>query len=216
MKPYLSLAGLLAGALIGCKGSPPSVPDLVASPDTVYVKASASFKLAATGPGDREIRFVCDWDDTTDTTVAFRSGDTNLVRHQWPNAGTFDVRFRAVLYTEENRASGWTEPISVNVLPNGIPAIPELTVPERAMQDSIVLFRATTTDSDGDSISCLFDFGEAVGGWTTLVPSSSEGLDSHRYATMDTFLIRCKARDTKGSESDWSAAKSLPVFRLAR
>ena len=211
MRPCLALAGLLVAAFIGCKGSPPTVPDVVTKPETVYVKASTSFLLAATGPGDREIRFVCDWGDTTDTTVAFRSGDTNLVRHQWPSAGAFDVRFRAVLYTEENRASGWTELVSVNVLPNGIPAIPEFTIPERAVPGGVALFRATTTDPEGDSVSYLFDFGEAVGGWTTLVPSGSEGLDSHRYATMDTFLIRCKARDRKGSESDWSAPETLPV-----
>jgi outer membrane protein assembly factor BamB len=187
------------------------VPDVVGSPDTVYVKACALFRLAATAPGDRELRFVCDWGDSTDTTVAFRSGDTNELRHQWPSAGSFYVRFRAVLDGEENRASEWTEPGTIVVLANGIPAVPEFTIPERAVPNGIALFRATTTDPDGDSVSFLFDFGDAVGVWTTLVSGGETGLDSHRYATMDTFLVRCKAKDWKGSESDWSEPVSFPV-----
>ncbi len=213
LRPLVCLAPFLLVllAVLGCKGAPPTVPDVVAGPDTVYVQASARFQLATTAPGDREVRFVCDWGDSTDTTVAFRSGDTNELRHQWSAAGTFDLRFRAVLDGEENRTSGWTEPTRVNVLANGIPSVPEFTTPVRAVPNGIALFHATATDPDGDSVSYVFDFGDAVGIWTTLVASGETGLDSHRYGKMDTFLVRCRARDKKGSESDWSEPETLPA-----
>lgn len=200
--------------LYGCRGTPPTRPLLVSATDTTYQRASATFRFVATGPGDRDVCYVLNWGDgKTDTTLPWRSDDTAVVRHSWQNPGAYAVRAKAVLYGEMNRASAWSEPVAVTVLANGIPAAPQMTLPQRAVPYEMLLFRATTTDPDGDSVAFCFDFGDMVGVWTSFVAGGGVGTDSHRYFRAETVRVRCKAKDNKGSESDWCEPQRLAVGR---
>ncbi|MEO0082386.1 MAG: PQQ-binding-like beta-propeller repeat protein [candidate division WOR-3 bacterium] len=194
----------------GCRPTPPATPVFVSTTAKVYRKAGALFSLTTTAPGNRDVAYVVDWGDgLIDTTLNWHSGDTVEVRHQWKNPGDYPVRAMAVLWGETGRASGWTEAVWTTVLDNGIPEVPQFTIPERVIPHGIALFRATTTDPDGDSVAFCFDFGDMVGGWSVLVPSGETVLDSHRYAAAGTVQVRCRAKDKNGSESEWSEPEVL-------
>ncbi len=207
---FLLLALLTTG--MKCGSTPPGIPEVLVVPDTVYQRAPVSFGITCSDPYERRMRFVVDWGDgTVDTSNGCSSGDTAMVTHRWDEAGEFGLRVMTVLADEVEIASPWAEPVSVTVLANGIPDVPALTAPSKAAVGAYTHFRATGTDPDGDSVSFQFDFGEAVGNWTGFVPSGSTGQDSHRFETCDTLYARCRARDVKRSESDWSDSVRLIV-----
>ena len=208
---FLGLASVLL-TVVGCRLSPPDIPSLVSSADTTYQRATVAFQVTTVAPGYGDVRYVLDWGDgTIDTTLPWCSGDTAEASHMWQDTGEYRVRAMALLAANTGRASDWSGPETVRVLQNGIPAVPELIAPGRAVPNGLVLFRATTADPDGDSIAFCFDFGDTVGAWTPFVVSGATGLDSHRYATVETVLVRCKAKDKKGSESEWSESETLAV-----
>ena len=207
----VAVFGVFGPGLV-CNEDAPLVPEFLMVPDTIHQGAPAAFAFVTRTPDGGAVYYVIDWGDgVTDTSRAFAPGDTVTLRHTWDAAGGFGLRARATLASRPDVTSGWTEPMAVTVLANGVPAVPGFTVPERAVPDVWAFFSATTTDPDGDSVSMLFDYDGTVGVWTGFIASGSTALDSHRFATVGTVLVRCRAKDVKGSESGWSESESLPV-----
>ncbi len=206
----LLLAGLVAGALVGlglvCGRGAPSTPVLIYP----YNNGLGAY---CTAPGNKDIRYVVDWGDSTvDTTAqSYSSGDTVTLYHVWRDTGTFAVRAMALLAEDPSRASDWSEPIMITVLPNSPPAAPHLVIPPgtRFRKGVYIRFVVTLSDPDGDSVAIRFAWGDdTVGDWTDFIPSGGTAVDSHRYdySAPDTVLIKCKARDTKKAESEWADA----------
>jgi len=203
----LSAAGaalVLFGTGLTCRSTPPGLPGVVAVPDPVYVRATVPLGVTCLDPFERDIRFVIDWGDgVVDTTVGKRSGDTAQFYHRWEQAGDYQVRLAAVLYDEEDRSSGWTDPVAVAVLANGIPSVTGFFVPRRVAGGSYTRYRAVAVDPDGDSVSFQFELG-GPGAWSALVPSGVQYVDSQVFVGVDTMAVRCRARDGRGTESEWT------------
>jgi hypothetical protein len=72
------------------------------------------------------------------------------------------------------------------------------------------IFTVSTTDSDGDQLYYLFDFGEgATSFWYGPYDSGEECNPSHIYHEQGNYQVKVKAKDTSGAESDWS--DPLPI-----
>jgi hypothetical protein len=215
MRLILPVAVVVLGVFgpgLVCNEDAPLVPEFLTIPDTIYQGAPAAFAFVTRTPDGGAVYYAIDWGDgMVDTSKTFASGDTATLRHTWGAAGGFELRARATLANRPEVASDWTEPVSVSVLANGVPAVPGFTVPERTLPDAWAFFSATTTDPDGDSVSVLFDYNGTVGAWTGFVASGGTALDSHRFAAVGTVQVRCRAKDGKGSESAWSEPEALPV-----
>ncbi|MFO7674756.1 MAG: hypothetical protein R6X12_00345 [bacterium] len=201
-------------AALACSDVAPLVPELVENPASAYQAQPAGFRLTSRSPGGVPIVFVADWGDgQADTSPAFGSDDTAVMRHAWLNPGDHDVRFRAAIAGRPGEASGWSEPAAIAVLANGVPAVPALHLPARAVPDAWTFFRAQAPDPDLDSVQYLFDYDGTVGAWTGFTDGGVDewALDSHRFGQTGPVAVRAKARDWKGSESDWSPAETLLV-----
>jgi len=76
-------------------------------------------------------------------------------------------------------------------------------------------YSTSTTDPDGDAVRYGWDWnGDAqVDEWTSYCPSGETVTMSHAWPQWGIKLIRVKAEDIKGFQSDWS--KPLPVVTLA-
>jgi hypothetical protein len=72
------------------------------------------------------------------------------------------------------------------------------------------IFTVSTTDSDGDLLYYLFDFGDGgTSFWLGPYESGEECSASHIWFEQGSYQVRVKAQDSNGAESDWS--DPLPV-----
>jgi len=67
-------------------------------------------------------------------------------------------------------------------------------------------YNASTTDSDGDDVYYLFDWGDYTNsGWVGPYNSGENGNASHAWTIRGTYQIKVKAKDSKGAENGvWS------------
>jgi outer membrane protein assembly factor BamB len=201
-------------AALACSDVAPLVPELVEHPTSAFQSQPVEFRVTSRAPDGKPVVLVADWGDgRTDTSAVFGSGDTATMRHAWAAPGSYEVGFRAALAGRPEAASEPTDPVTITVLANGVPAAPTLRLPPRAVPDAWAFFQAQATDPDADSVQYLFDYGGTVGAWTGFTFGAVEdwALDSHRFAQTGLVAVRAKARDGKGSESDWSPAEMLVV-----
>ena len=205
--------------IIGCPGAkPPETPAAPQGPGTTYQRAPTPFEVTTTQPQEKSIRYVMDWGDgNIDTTIgSYESGNTATIHHTWVNDGDYSVKALAILDEDETKASVWSEPTSIKVLPNASPDPPTIQVPLAGVKDAWTYFSATTTDQDGDSVGFKFEFKKGTtGDWTDeaigFVPSGSTVPDSNKYTKIEAVYVKCKARDIHKSESDWCDSVSLLI-----
>ncbi len=213
----LLLLGLSLLAFVGmglnCGDKPPATPGAPVGPASAYQRATASFKVTTTSPGEKDVMYVMDWGEgTVDTSGKKDSGDTATVYHRWDATGTYQVKVMAILADAPEKASDWSGEASIEILANDPPAKPTLTGSAVAVHDVPAWFSATTTDPDEDSIAFKFLWGDGdVGEWSTFVASGAVVRDSHTFTKIETVEVRCFAKDNKGSESDTSDPLTVVV-----
>jgi hypothetical protein len=61
-----------------------------------------------------------------------------------------------------------------------------------------------TTDPDENEVKYYFDWGDESGIWTNFTASGQQVSADHIWNTAGTFLVKVKAQDIYGLESDWS------------
>jgi outer membrane protein assembly factor BamB len=99
---------------------------------------------------------------------------------------------------------------------NHPPSIPDVTGRLTYRPGDTVRLSAAATDLDDDSLAYLFawvDSASAV--WTADYPNGAAAPGTHAYAAPDTYMVRVRARDTKGAVSDWSPAEALRIGLFA-
>ena len=73
-------------------------------------------------------------------------------------------------------------------------------------------FSTSTSDPEEDKVAYQFDWGDGSPlSWTSYYPSGDTVSASHSYASEGTYLIKVKAKDTQGGESDWSGEHEIVI-----
>jgi outer membrane protein assembly factor BamB len=99
---------------------------------------------------------------------------------------------------------------------NHPPTIPEVSGRLVYRPGDTARLSATATDRDDDSLSYLFAWVDSTSAvWTENYANAATATATHVYATADTCLVRVKARDDHGAESDWSLEQTLRVGLFA-
>lgn len=89
------------------------------------------------------------------------------------------------------------------------PSTPVVTGPSKGEPNVVYYFFATATDPDGDALFYWFDWGDGNNtGWLGPINSGSVMNAKHNWSTKGLFIVKVKAKDTSGLESDWG---TLPV-----
>jgi hypothetical protein len=99
--------------------------------------------------------------------------------------------------------------------PSNPPDTPDLSGPTDGKAGKEYTYSVVTTDPDGDQISYLFDWGDGTNsGWTDFVDSEIQVAASHIWSRGE-YMIKVKARDIHGTESNWATFKiSMPKNRV--
>ncbi len=107
----------------------------------------------------------------------------------------------------------WYSPIlHVKVLPeNEAPNTPDKpTGPATGKPGTTYNYRTTTMDPEGDQVYYMWDWGDGnLSEWLGPFNSGSVGSAQKSYTTKGNYLIKVKAKDVWGAESDWS--EPLPI-----
>ena len=72
-------------------------------------------------------------------------------------------------------------------------------------------YSTRTTDPNGDQVRYYFDWGDGTGEWTNLVDSGETVSLSHSWNNERTYIVKVKAEDQHGTESDWSSYLSVSI-----
>jgi hypothetical protein len=71
-----------------------------------------------------------------------------------------------------------------------------------------------SADPDGDDVKFFVNWGDNNTEWTDYVASGTDANVKHTWTEKGTYLIRAKAVDTNGAESDWAALEvNMPKIR---
>jgi len=73
-------------------------------------------------------------------------------------------------------------------------------------------FSAMTTDPDENNISYFFDWGDGENSsWIGPFPSGTTATATHAWSDERTYLVKVKAKDENGAETDWSPTHPISI-----
>jgi hypothetical protein len=184
--------------------TPPMTPE-VSGPSTGTVNHVYTFSLNPVTDPDGDSMYVkWDWGigNPSEWLGPYPSGQTIEESNVWTAAGTYDIR--AKLKDIYGYESNWSEPHEVTINENNPPSTPDITGPNRIKKDVYYLYRAVAADPEGDDLFYFFDWGDGItSGWLGPYHSGGTTASHHSWNTTGDVLVKVKAKDVWGSESDW-------------
>ena len=97
-----------------------------------------------------------------------------------------------------------TEVNDVPIIPNDPPNPPNIVGPTSGKVGVLYEYTFNATDPNGDNISYFIDWGdETSSGWTEYTASGTEVKLKHTWSEQGTYIIRAKAKDIFGLDSNW-------------
>jgi hypothetical protein len=193
--------------------SPPNKPSKPSGPTTGKIDDNLHYESYISDPDGDGMEVYFDWGDGTHTGwVGILTNGTVGNYKTWNTAGTYQVRVKArdTPYLTE---SSWSDSLTVTISEeaNNPPNKPATPNGEASGKVNVsYTYGSSTTDSDGDQIYYLFDWGDGTdSGWVGAYDSGDVCQESHIWTTKGSYSIKVKAKDAFGAESVWS--DSLPI-----
>ncbi|MCK4364830.1 MAG: PQQ-binding-like beta-propeller repeat protein [Thermoplasmatales archaeon] len=88
--------------------------------------------------------------------------------------------------------------------PGPNPLTPDIDGPTSGKPGTSYTYTFTSIDPDEDQVSYYIDWNDGdITDWTDFQPSGNPYSESHTWTTKGTYVVRAKAKDTEGYESDW-------------
>ena len=191
---------LVAGSFSGCFESSAKV-DFSYAPETPIVGNSIQF----VSPSGSFVKFL--WD--------FGDGNTSLEEnpsHAYVSNGTYTVKL--TVWNSEGNSYSVVKNITVSDVPNTPPEVPVIEASSVSDLQPWVLymFRAKSTDIDGDNISYCFDWGDNISDCTNRYYKSGWYTSEHfSWHEPGTYEVKVKAKDERGAESGWNSVNVTVV-----
>ena len=200
---------------------PPNTPTEPSGPTTRNVGQLGNYSTSTTDPDGDTVRYRFDWDaggahDYSAWSALVPSGTAVSMSHSWAAAGTYLVEAQANDST--GLTSGWSTGLSVLVsstgnTPPNTPATP--TGPTTLNLGQSGTYSTSSTDSDGDTVACRFDFDangvHAYTGYSSLLPGGTTISMSHTWNVSGTYVVKAQALDSFGYTSNWSIGLTVVV-----
>lgn len=176
-------------------------------PYTGEVDESVAITGSATG-GTAPYTYA--WDMDNDGSYDDATGKT--ISWSWDEEGVYVIKLKV---TDSTGKKAYDD-TSVTIVGGNNPP----NKPDRPSGYSLIrlgekaTYFASTTDPDGDDIYYLFDWGDGTdSGWVGPFPSGTLGDANHTWTASGKHMIKVKAKDTHGAETDWSDPLPISVPR---
>jgi thiol-disulfide isomerase/thioredoxin len=99
-------------------------------------------------------------------------------------------------------------------LPNSAPEKPTISGPSSGKPKQTYEYSISTTDPDGDDVFYMIDWGDGtITEWLGPYISGEAYTFQHEWDKEGTFIVKVKAKDLEGAETDWTWLKvSMPYI----
>jgi outer membrane protein assembly factor BamB len=196
------LALVVVLCLTGCPSKPPATPGAPWGPDSTWTYSTYTCSVVTT-IAKGSIRYVMDWSDAIDTgDMAYASGETAAVTHEWNAVGTYDVKAQAIRDDNPKKASDFSPAKSVKVILNQRPVVDSVLIPPVAVMGAQTNITVYGHDDDGDSIRAIVKWPKGDTS-TELTPTPCMFTVSNVFTKVETAKVIVWVQD-------WKKAKSLP------
>jgi len=89
---------------------------------------------------------------------------------------------------------------------NQPPVAPTITGPAKGKVKVAIDYNFTTIDPEGDEVTYCVDWGDGTNSsWICPAPSGGIIVQSHTWQKKGAYLVKAKAKDSSGAESDWGS-----------
>lgn len=166
---------------------------------TVLFNASESYDMDG-----KIISFEWDFDDGSP------AGTGEITSHVFEESGTYNVSL-LVTDNDGNTSLCWHY-ITIEV-PNSPPSVPSIDGPSSGEAGESYDYTLVSTDPEEDEVYYYIQWGDGEETeWLGPFASGESYLHSHTWDEEGTYIIRAKAKDIHGHESDWGTLEvTMPV-----
>jgi len=197
----------------GNSQSPPNKPSSPSGPTEGYVGVEYTFCTSTTDPDGDDLYYLFDWGDGTFSywIGPYASGEEASASHTWTEKGIYEIRAKAK--DIHGVQSPWSDPFIITIVESDPPGAPVITGTTNGGAGTSYDYGFTSTDPNGDNISYYVDWGDdTTTGWTDYVASGTEITLTHTWDEQGTYIVKAKAKDVYGAESDWAYLEvEMPV-----
>lgn len=210
--PAVALGLVYIGDMTGnlyCFGEasqPPEAP-VIYGPD--HGSVNVTYTFYANCSSDDQSYVIWDWGDwnTSGWLGPYDSSQNISGSHMWTKPGVYKIK--AKVRDVWGAGSPWSEPHNITIIDNKPPNTPTISGPNRVRKGVTYLYNAGATDADGDQLYYFFNWGDGTtSGWFGPYNTSTIIHTVHTWNETGTVIVKVKAKDIWGAESDWG---TLPV-----
>ena len=143
--------------------------------------------------------YMFDWGDGT-----YSDWVTGIADKSYSSPGIYEIKWKAKdMYGNE---TPWSDPILITILIIGDqpPDAPIIDGPHCWPAGKELCFTFHSTDPDNDSVKYIIDWGDGTTNETDFIQACTPVEVCHTWEEMGTYVIKAKAVDMWGAESDWS------------
>lgn len=182
---------------------PPETP-MTEGPNVGVINVEYMFNTSTIDPNRDQIYYMFSWGDETysEWLGPFPSGTMITLLHSWSDIGEYEITVKAKdMY---NASSNWSEPLIISIIENDPPISPDICGPSKGKPKIEYTYTLKTTDSDNNSVFYYIEWGDGSNSnWIGPYPSGEVIHQSHTWSKKGSYLIKAKAKDIFGIESNW-------------
>jgi hypothetical protein len=182
---------------------PPQTP-IISGPTDGIVDVNYTFSIGPiTDPEGDSMFCMWDWGDgnITEWTGPYTSGQTIYATHKWTQSGIYDVG--AKLKDTYGAESGWSASYTITIHWSGPPIKPIIDGPHVGRVGTVYNFTVVITDPEGNQFFFQWDWGDGnFSEWLGPYNAGEMVAASHAWNAPGTYIIKVKAKDIHGIESE--------------
>lgn len=167
--------------------------------DTLYRLDLETFNVTSIGPLLITIEGTADLEFDVNTGILYLSASTNQGELYKVNTAHGEATLIGV-FDAGARVSGFIIPWN---WPPPPPESPQITGPNNGKINVEYEYTFVSTDPEGDDLTYIINWSDGTIGEHGVYPSGEPILVKHAWSEQGTYIIKAKARNVHGVESDW-------------
>ena len=173
-------------------------------PTTGVLNVQYTFSVTTTEPDGEDVYYYFDWGDGTNSgwLGPYSPGTQITEQKSWTTIATYTVQARAK--DIHDVTSEWSDPIMMHIINDVPPNTPSINGKTRGAVGTPYTYIFRSTDPNADDVYYYIEWGDGnITEWAGPYESGEDAEISHQWDTKGTYIIKAKAKDIYGIESNW-------------